>query len=210
MKKSVLLTLALCSAVATNALANMDEEYSTYINLDNGVAWSKIESADCFATYALRASLGERIGKYFAIETGFGFLPSKKIAESSERDTRTGITESARFKLSSFNLDLMAKGILPLGDFASVLDGLELFAKLGAAWMHSRTKVDVVINDGERSVSKEVKDHFNNIHLAYGAGLAYNFNENFTLNIGWNGMFGKIDDAKRTTNMVMLGLQYNF
>ena len=212
MKKSVLLTLALCSAVATNALANMDEEYSTYINLDNGVAWSKIFNKK-YVTYAMRASLGERVGDYFAVETGFAFTPQKKRNYSNVE-----VFESVAQKSYFWSIDLMIKGILPFGNFVSALDGLELFAKLGIAfaWTKAQFESPNVIPD-------HLEKTYNSVHLAYGAGLAYNFNENFTLNVGWQGMFGKRkhqfctnydSDYSRsrtpTTNMVVLGLQYNF
>ncbi len=211
MKKSVLLTMALCSAVSVNTLAGIGDECSTYVNLENGVAWSKIFN-EKYATYAMRASLGERVGDYFALETGFAFTPQRK-----KNYNNVGSFESLEQKSYFWNIDLMAKGILPFGNFVSALDGLEMFAKLGIAFAHTKAQV----NAASSLASSYVERKYNSVHFAYGAGLAYNFNENFTLNIGWQGTFGKHKDqlisdtnyAKcRTpsTNMVVLGLQYNF
>lgn len=116
-----------------------------------------------------RVAGGYQFNPYIALEAGYTSYPDIKVSAS---DVQTG--ETITGKLATSNIDLLAKGILPVND------QFDLFAKAGMAYMTYEDSASLTVN-GVTAASAS-KTH-NRITPEFGIGAAYNITHNVALSI---------------------------
>lgn len=137
-----------------------------------------VENSDAFAG---RVYLGYDFHKNFAIEAGYTqFFNSPKI---------DGFDAFG----NTYAIDLMGK------IKANVIDNFGLYAKLGAAYLHTN-------GDGADAVD--------NINVAYGAGAFYDITPNISADLSWtrfngNSSFGD-ENYQPSADLFALGIMYKF
>lgn len=150
---------------------------------DTGNAWTydNTISVDKDNGFTGRVFLGYDFTRYTAIEAGYSYFFNKADV-TAVNFTITSIKTSA--------IDLMGKIKAP------IVDNFDLFAKLGGAYLMSRSN-----------------GNLNTVCLAFGAGADYYITPNVIANLEWLRFAGhpKFDnDYQPNTDAFMIGLRYKF
>jgi len=164
--------------------------------------------------FAGRAFLGYSFNPYFALETGYTYLTNNKYNATWVSGGETDLSENVKFKTWAW--DLLAKATLPLND------SWDIYAKLGAAYVKANSSGTTDLNAGTEDVTSA---NFSNsaIRPAYGLGITYKFNATWSMDLAWNGIYGKSktsfssstgtisnqSNVIPTVNTIVLGLTYN-
>jgi len=183
-------TSLLLFSMTTNAWAEIALPTGWYFEFNLGrssVIGAKYVSGGSTSGSGLGWNLdaGYRFMPYLAAELGFtkytdatGMLGGVKVASGSQ-----------------YSYDIIAKGILPINS-----SGFEIFAKIGAARIHStisQTGV-VTVNSGTRTRTG----------LIVGIGADYAIYPALTTNVQWTRAKG--NDATGKMDLLSIGLSYNF
>lgn len=133
-----------------------------------------------------RVFVGYDINKYFAVEGGYSYFFSRaSVSMSGKRASNSG-------SIKTQAIDLYGKGKLP------IFDKIDLYTKVGAGCLIS---------------NEENWGRFNNVNLAFGAGVDYYLTNNFIANIEWSRIAGYStlnNNYIPNTYAVMAGLRYRF
>ncbi|MFA6409255.1 MAG: outer membrane beta-barrel protein [Gammaproteobacteria bacterium] len=164
--------------------------------------------------FAGRAFLGYSFNPYFGLETGYTYLTNNKYKATWVLSGDTDLSEDVKFKTWAW--DLLAKATLPLND------SWDVYAKLGAAYVKANSSGTTDLNAGTEDIDSA---NFSKsaIRPAYGLGITYKFNPNWSMDLAWNGIYGKSKTSFNsstgtisnqsnvipTINTIMLGLTYN-
>lgn len=130
--------------------------------------------------FAGRAFVGYRFNQYIQTEFGYDYFPNNKYEASAG-------SQSVTFKEKTQAIDLIAKGMLPLGNF-------DLFATAGGAYVWSKVTGSsnvpgFTIGDAKKS----------QLRPTYGAGVAYNINPNVAIDASWKQIYGSKTTASDTS-----------
>jgi hypothetical protein len=189
-----------------------DEEYQPGPYLGGQVGWGRIDEGDGYQQFtspgivdlgtftAWRGVAGYSFVPFFSIEAGYSYYP---------HNTYTGTNPpNNTIDIRSYSIDLVGKLILPLGKIAEPLHRLSIYVKGGGSYVN--TKIDETINNAETTISNDA------IRPTYGAGIAFNFTDNISVDASWTGIAGKKrvvykDGGGNPTpncNMFALGIYY--
>lgn len=156
-----------------------------------------------------RIFVGYNFVKYFSIEAGYMLLGNNTYEYKNST-----YNLHLNYKISTYAIDLVGKFMLPLGD-----SNWNLYAKLGGAYVNGKITADARMPD-PIGIGTDTRS-YNAICPAYGLGVAYNFNENVSMDLSWFGTYSnshfntgdKNIDSKKpvpTTNAIMFGVAYKF
>lgn len=128
-----------------------------------------------------RIFLGYDLNKHFAIETGYSCFFNNTNFASSTQNIKTSA------------IDLYGKGKI------QAVKNLDIYAKIGAAYLHTIDKNTYVGN-------------LHNINVAFGTGADYTITPNIITNIEWSHIMGckQTDRYIPDTDAFMIGLRYKF
>lgn len=139
-----------------------------------------------------RAYAGWNFNRYFAVEGGY----TRFIRNNYQLLFGPSAT------LDTHAWDIVSKTSLPLEALTPTLRNFDLYGKAGAAYITSK------FNPGGSGVMIADTD-IHNWEPTYGLGLAYNFTQNFAMDLSWTQIYGHGSDltALRTpeTNLYAVG-----
>lgn len=195
-----LLTLAFIPAVFANTIANNNEATNNiaplyksgiYVGLQGGFA--KADEGNGIRTlfnnyanknirqngFGARISIGWSINQYLSLETGWVYFASNNYSYSNG-----GVTQKLRATAGA--ADLLGKIILPISKFSKTFNHVSLYVKGGGAWIYRQlserpNKLHLSQNSITRSALRPV----------LGVGIAYDFNTNVSMDLGYTRYFGK-------------------
>lgn len=136
--------------------------------------------------FAGRGYIGYDFNKYFALESGYTYLPDRKYSYIGY-DFET---------YANYAVDLLAKGSIP------VTDQFGVFGKLGTVLMGTKT-------DNENYYSKTTS-----ISLGLGAGVEYKITPNIGVDASWTHYCGAGNENNTpyvpSADVFLLGVSYKF
>lgn len=146
--------------------------------------------------FAGRIYGGYNFNKYFALETGFTFLPTVKF---NDVRYRSGPNVDLSFRQNI--LDLCAKGNYPLK--SNINYNVDLYGKVGIA---SVIRSDLEASSGGQTARSDAQD--TKVVPEIGVGADYGFTDNVFADLSYMHYFAK-DDLK-ATDFIGFGLTYKF
>ena len=163
-------------------LTGWDDAEGSYLHSADTII-SKVASEDGFAG---RLFAGYDFNRYFAVEAGYSYFFNKV-------KFKDGISQEFDKVKNTQVIDLMGKIKAP------VVDGFDLYAKLGA---------DYQMSNFDHAKNRK------NFNVAYGAGADYYITSNVIANIEWLRFNGdselKSKDYQPAADAFMVGLRYKF
>jgi len=221
LNKKLVLGAALAAVFSSSAFA---ETQSAYVSGQLGMGWQHIKdfsqttevegvavkntlTSKDTKGLAGRIAVGYNLNENLALELGgVMFSNAKWDRKVVFPDPAFSITGEQKF--STYAIDLLAKGSVPVNDEFSV------YGKAGVAYVHHKwenTETLVTPNLTETS-TKETTTHSYRPELAIGA--AYKVDENLAVDLSFARIFGQgeLGDEKYTPNLDLLavGLTYSF
>lgn len=196
MKKILLSTILFSLSLSAHAGINASNGFyiegqaigGSYRALD-GAAWN----ASIPITLTLRPAVGYRFNDYIALETGYTSI----VNDHYNGGDNNGIGTLGPDHYRLYTIDLSGKFIYP---FKS---GFSVFAKAGAAYAHQSA-----FNQAYSNLEPSVDSNSNSILPLAGAGISYNFTQNFATDISYTRMFGNNNIG--SINLIGLGVSYTF
>lgn len=201
----------------------INEVYAQNIAKPNNVNTFKKDDRGDFGG---RVYLGYNFIRYFSIEAGYTFFADNKYHKVGETHT---FFDDYQFKVQTYAIDLVAKGILPLDLWSPSMEGWNLFAKLGGAYDHCHWREGVQFTGMNQT---EITGSHGSVRPTYAAGIGYDFTPNFGVDLSYTGIWGSdrvhlvdvqnaqhrpLDPAigteiqpKPTTHLVAFGMYYKF
>lgn len=135
--------------------------------------------------FGQRGLVGYRFTKYIAAETGYTHYATANGDNLSYSNGSNG--NSGNIKEQSF--DLYVKGILPLAQ------EVDLYAKLGGAYIESKTSSTVGFNKSRNATRP-----------AFGGGATYNISKNFAADVSYDRVQGS--GRIKSADLFAVGLYY--
>ena len=135
------------------------------------------------AGFAFRGYGGYQFNKYFAAEFGYTHWAETDVKYSNRGESN----------INTYAFDLSGKIMAPL------TMGIDLYAKLGAAYLHSSETVN--------------GDSKGALNVLYGAGASYDITPRLVADASWtryNGSAKLGDDYQPAADLYALGLMYKF
>lgn len=151
----------------------VDSVYNYYASLSNATAVTKKSDQDSFGGHAF---IGWSFNPYFALELGGSFLPDNEYQVLG--NSTTGHKWDADLELETYDLDLMARLSLPLGDAWTI------YARGGAAYEHVK-----LTDDATGGVQYDQTN--TGLRPIYGLGIAYHLTKNISFDASWTEILGK-------------------
>jgi OOP family OmpA-OmpF porin len=152
------------------------------------------------------AYIGYQFNDYFGLEAGYTLFSNNTYEGSIPPLLSTSI------KLKTQQVDLLGKIGIPFGD-----SGFRGDLKAGAAYV--RSTLDVPTSSNLFGVSTSTSQSQNNWDPAAGLSIAYNFNQNFAIDLSYLHAFGSGDikkdssgnlDISPNTDLITIGVSYLF
>lgn len=199
MKKIKIMTLITASVTAmsafTAAKAVAPLPTAWYVEANGGN--SRVSNA----SYATGSSMTNS-GIGGNINAGYKFIPffAAEIGYTKYADTSSKISGNKVATASYYSYDTAAKAILPVGD-----TGAEVFAKLGAAYLHSNVKSTTFATNNGIPVSTGTN---NATGYYFGLGGEYYFTPSLAANLQWQRAKG--NNKTGTLDLYSIGLSYLF
>lgn len=190
MLKKLLVTSALVALTtvgfsSANAAAN-----GIYVNGQLGYANTNYDSPTPLINvdstgFAWRAAGGYQFTQNWAAELGYTSFPNTDVS-LAKSDQHLG-------HIKQYAIDLVAKGILPVGN------SFGLFGTLGAAYLNA--KADTIFGKGD-STSK--------IQPTFGLGASYDITNNLPVTVSWQHIQKTGGSNLKNTDFYSVGLEYHF
>jgi OOP family OmpA-OmpF porin len=139
-----------------------------------------------------RAFLGYQFNDYWATEFGYSRFNNSDVRNAYVLvPTTTGFVNlhAADQSIREYAVDAVAKGILPL------CNCFGLYGKLGAAYINASGKLN---------------NNANHINPTFGLGLSYDVTPNVPIDVSWNRIQKVGSSQIPSTDLVTLGVGYNF
>jgi OmpA-OmpF porin, OOP family len=158
-----------------------------------------------------RLFAGYQFNPNWAAELGWSkFSNFTSSASLTAIDRRFGslnpvATASAKGTVKTDAVDLVAKGIYP------ITNGVNVYGKLGAAYVMSRAEVSGSVSEGIFTVAKfEASENEHKVFPTAGAGISYDVTNNVSADLSYN-RIQKVGSSTSigSTDLVSVGLIYN-
>lgn len=135
-----------------------------------------------------RVYMGRRYNRFFGAELGYTRYEDVTIKNAYGVDSLNG-------RIKPQAVDLVILSFLPISE------KFNAYSKVGIAYL------DVSATASISGVKSSVED--NDIRPAYGLGLTYNFQENWTADLSWTRVHGEGGRLENST-LTALGIAYHF
>lgn len=209
MKKIAYLLNAMVFVIISSVYA-MEYEPGPY--LGGQLGWGVMDEGD---GYRLAINAGERgtfAGLGWRVYIGYSFMPIFSIESGySGYPINTYTTSNNKIEVRTYTVDLVGKIIFPLGKISPSLSPFSIYGKGGGAY--SSTRIDM-----NTATIPSVNRSSVTIMPAYGAGIVFNYNDNFAIDASWSSVLGRnhvetIYDANNkspvpTCHLFTLGVAY--
>jgi OOP family OmpA-OmpF porin len=149
----------------------------------------------------VRAMLGHRFGRHFALEAGYAWLGGFQYTNQVSAPTTGALNAEVRL----VGLFADAVGLLPLGA------GFTALAKVGVVGSETRVfrSVSGTVTPAPQSPTNAVNDGAN---LKYGLGLQFDLNKVATLRLEWERFvgLGETDTGEFDVDVYFVGMLFRF
>ncbi len=168
--------------------------------------------------FAGRAAAGYQFNQYVALEAGFDYLGNTNYTATIVGGPTDGKLSA---RTSAIAYDLAAKGILPLSVISESLSNVNVFAKVGAALVG--TKSYYLDSDESPAVNTGITKRKYQVAPEFGAGLGYDFDSGLGMNVSYTRIQGRHKVSYDSTtgynipsnfvpssNLILAGVSYRF
>ncbi len=170
--------------------ANTNYDKQDFIGTGQGMTTTAVDSVDNTG-FGGRAFFGYQFNPNFALEAGYTYFPETDANGVVSTNNSTGATAIGRADLKEYAVDIAAKPILP------VTQNMDVYAKLGAAYVHTSTGGYSIIDDTSR------------VRPEYGAGISYDLTPSVPVFIEAT-RIQRISDGVDNADLLSAGIAYHF